>query len=292
MTVPSLGFGTAAIMGRVPRRRGAEALERAYAAGIRHFDTARSYGWGSAEGVVGAFLRWHPRAEIRLVTKCGILPVQRSPMLVLAKSLARTAIALAPGLRARVQRLASADAFQPTSTYDLDALAGSLRTSLDELGLAYIDDLLLHNFVPRKPGVEDVGEWFRSLRREGVIRRYGFSVYGDLMPGLDFLARCDLLADATIQVPVSDALLDLPREWRDVTFVAHSPFAFLKTQASADGKTQTLRDLILRLRDACRCESVVCAMYSPEHLQANVAAWRECGGGQRATGSLPTDRTG
>jgi predicted oxidoreductase len=291
MTVPSLGSGTAAIMGRVPRRRGAEALERANAAGVRHFDTARSYGWGSAEGVVGAFLRERPRAEIRLVTKCGILPVHHSPMLVLAKSLARTAIAMAPGLRARVQRMASADAFQPTSTYDLDALAGSLRASLDELGLGYIDDLLLHNFVPRKPGVEDVAEWFRSLRREGVIRKYGFSIYGDLLSGLDFLARRDLLADATIQVPVSDALLDLPHEWRDVTFVAHSPFVFLKAQAAADGKTRTLRDVLLRLRDACCCESVVCAMYSPEHLQANVTAWRECGKDQRTTDSLPTGRT-
>ena len=69
MTVPPLGFGTAAIMGRLSRRRGLAALERAHAAGIRHFDTARSYGWGEAERVVGIFLRSHAREVIRQVTK-------------------------------------------------------------------------------------------------------------------------------------------------------------------------------------------------------------------------------
>ena len=280
MSVPALGFGTAAILGRVSRRRGVEALERAYAAGVRHFDTARSYGWGSAEGVVGAFLQQYPRNEIRLVTKCGILPVRQSPLLDFAKSVARAAVAVAPGLRAHARRIASADAFQPTYTYDLDALSGSLRTSLEQLGLGYIDDFLLHNFQAGKPGVEDVVEWFKGLQRSGVIRRYGFSLHDDLLTGLDFLARRDLLADATIQVPVSEALFDLPGEWRDVRLVAHSPFSFLARQAASGGKFRTLHDLLLGLSDACRCESLVCSMYAPEHLAANVAAWRACVGGK------------
>jgi aryl-alcohol dehydrogenase-like predicted oxidoreductase len=282
MSVPALGFGTAAIMGRVSRRRGAEALERAYAAGVRHFDTARSYGWGSAEGVVGAFLRQQPRSEVRLVTKCGILPVRQSPMLDFAKSVARVAVALAPSLRAHARRIASADAFQPTHTYDLDALAGSLRTSLEQLGFAYIDDFLLHNFEAGKPGVEDVVEWFRGLQRSGVIRRYGFSLHDDLLAGLDFLARRDLLADATIQVPVSEALLNLPGEWRGVRFVAHSPFVFLARQAASDGKFRTLHDLFLGLSNACHCESMVCSMFAPEHLAANVASWQACVSGKKA----------
>lgn len=281
MTIPSLGFGTAAIMGRVSRRHGAEALERAYGAGIRHFDTARSYGWGSAEGVIGAFLRNHPRADIRLVTKCGILPVRQSPMLDLAKAVARTAIAVAPGLRSRVRRIASAGALQPTYTYDLDTLSASLRTSLDQLGLTYIDDLLLHNFDPGTPGLEDVVAWFRGLRRSDIIRRFGFSLHGDLLTGLEFLARRDLLADTTIQVPVSDALLDLPAEWRSVRFVAHSPFAFLARHAGSATKIRTLGDVLLKLGDSCRCDAVVCAMYNPDHLQANVASWQECAGAGR-----------
>jgi aryl-alcohol dehydrogenase-like predicted oxidoreductase len=276
MTVPSLGFGTAAIMGRVSHRRGAKALERAYIAGIRHFDTARSYGWGEAEGVVGAFLQRHRREEIRLVTKCGIVPVRHSPALGLAKSLARAATSLAPGLRERVRRVASGESFQPVRTYDIDALAASLRTSLEQLNVSYIDDLLLHNFVPERPGVKDIVAWFKHLQRSGTIRRFGFSIESDLRPGLEFLARHELLTDAIIQVPASESLLSLPQEWRNVTFIAHSPFAFLARQTESDGKTRTLGDLLLRLGDACCCECLVCAMYNPTHLAANVASWREC----------------
>src|SRR5882672_5203392 len=255
MTIPALGFGTAAIKGRVSHRQGADALERAYVAGVRHFDTARSYGWGAAEGVVGNFIRRHPRGDIRLVTKCGILPVDHSPLLSLSKSIARTIIALAPGLRSHVRRVASTETFRPTHTYDVDEMVKSLRTSLHELGLSYIDDLLLHNFGADKPGVEEIVEWFKVLQLSGVIRRFGFSVEGDLRAGLDFLARRDLLDGAIVQAPVSQTLLALPAEWRNVAFIAHSPFTFLSKQAANGEKSQAFRDLFLRLRDACRCEA-------------------------------------
>lgn len=272
--IPALGFGTAAIMGRISRRRGDEALERAHAAGIRHFDTARSYGWGEAESVVGDFLRRHVREEIRIVSKCGIVPVRPSPLLSMAKSAARWALSLAPGLKAQVARAAGAGNFQPTRTYDLDVLAGSLKTSLAELGLTYLDDLLLHNFVPDAPGVEEVGEWFRSVRHAGTIRRFGFSVEGDLREGLEFLARKDLLADSVVQVPVSDLLLHLPAEWRGVRFIAHSPFSFLRSQVETNGGVRTLSDLLQALDEACVCEALVCSMFGADHLSENVAAWK------------------
>jgi aryl-alcohol dehydrogenase-like predicted oxidoreductase len=276
MTVPALGFGTAPIMGRVSRRTGRAALERAHAAGIRHFDTARSYGWGEAEGVVGAVLGRHRREDIRIVTKCGILPVRRSPLLSLAKSTARWALALAPGLKAQVRRVASAESFQPARTYETDMLAGSLRTSLSELGVSYIDDLLLHNFSPDRPGIEEVGAWFREQQRAGTIRRFGFSVEGDLLQGLEFLASKDLLADSVVQVPVSDTLLALPAEWRSVRFIAHSPFTFMRRQAETGRPLDTLAGLLLALGEACRCDALVCSMFGADHLAANVASWKSC----------------
>ncbi|MEI7875784.1 MAG: aldo/keto reductase [Alphaproteobacteria bacterium] len=278
--IPPLGFGTAAIMGRISRRRGAQALERAHAAGIRHFDTARSYGWGEAESVVGDFLRRHVREEIRIVSKCGIVPVRPSPLLSMAKSAARWALSLAPGLKAQVARAAGAGNFQPTRTYDLDVLAGSLQTSLAELGVTYLDDLLLHNFVPDAPGVEEVGAWFKTLKRAGTIRRFGFSVEGDLRQGLAFLSAKDLLADSVVQVPVSDFLLDLPAEWRGVRFIAHSPFSFLRRQAETTRKTATLSDLLQALGGACTCDALVCSMFAADHLEANIATWRDCSLGE------------
>jgi aryl-alcohol dehydrogenase-like predicted oxidoreductase len=276
MTVPALGLGTAAIMGRVSRRAGTAALERAHAAGIRHFDTARSYGWGEAEGVVGAVLGRYRREDIRIVTKCGILPVRNSPFLDLAKSVARSILALAPGLKAQVRRVASSERFRPIHTYEIDVLAGSLRTSLSELGVSYVDDLLLHNFSPDRPGIEEVGGWFREQQRAGTIRRFGFSVEADLLQGLEFLASRDLLADAVVQVPVSDALLALPAEWRSVRFIAHSPFTFIRRQAETGGPLGTLAALLPALGEACRCDALVCSMFGADHLAANVASWKSC----------------
>lgn len=276
MTVPALGFGTAAIMGRVSRRAGTAALERALAAGIRHFDTARSYGWGEAEGVVGSVLGKHRREGIRIVTKCGILPVRASPLLGMAKSAARWALALAPGLEAQVRRVASSESFQPVHTYEIDVLAGSLQTSLRELGVSYVDDLLLHNFSPDRPGLEEVGSWLRELQRAGTIRRFGFSVEGDLLQGLDHLARKDLLADAVVQAPVSNTLLALPRDWRGIRFIAHSPFTFMHRQAETGGTLRTLTTLLPALGEACRCEALVCSMFGANHLAANVTAWKSC----------------
>lgn len=276
MTIPALGFGTAAIMGRVSRRAGTAALERALAAGVRHFDTARSYGWGEAERVVGNALRKHRREDLRIVTKCGILPVRNTPLLGLAKSVARSLLAFAPGLKAQVRRVASSESFQPVRTYEIESLAGSLKTSLDELGVSYIDDLLLHNFSPERPGLEEVGAWFRDLQRSETIRRFGFSVEGDLLQGLEHLARKDLLADAVVQVPVSDALLALPREWRGVRFIAHSPFGFMRRQNDLGGQLTSLKALLPALGEACRCEALVCSMFGADHLTDNVTAWKSC----------------
>jgi aryl-alcohol dehydrogenase-like predicted oxidoreductase len=271
MTVPSLGFGTAAIMGRISRRRGLAALERAHAAGIRHFDTARSYGWGEAERVVGAFLRGHAREDIRLVTKCGIVPVRRSAMLQAAKTMARLALSLAPGLRARGRQIATNTGFRPTYTADPEALAASLRTSLGELGVSYVDVLLLHNFSPGMARLEEVAAWFAGLKQSGVIRQHGFSVEGGLNEGLSFLARQNLLAGAVIQAPVSEAMLNLPEEWRDVPIIAHSPFEFLRAQS----RITSFADLLRAVGETCRCEALVCSMFSPDHLAANVEAWRK-----------------
>jgi aryl-alcohol dehydrogenase-like predicted oxidoreductase len=142
--------------------------------------------------------------------------------------------------------------------------------------VSYLDDFLLHNFVPEAPGIEEVGAWFSTLKQSGTIRRFGFSVEGDLHQGLAFLAAKDLLTEAVVQVPVSERLFDLPQEWRGVRFIAHSPFSFLRRHTERDGKISTLSDLLQALPEACRCDALVCSMFGADHLKANVAAWETC----------------
>jgi aryl-alcohol dehydrogenase-like predicted oxidoreductase len=266
MRVPQLGFGTAPILGRVSRRASLTALQAAYDAGVRHFDTARSYGWGEAEGLLGEFLKNKPREDIRIVTKCGIVPAKRSPVLQMAKTIARGVLKLAPGLRKAANRAASSSSFAPSYSADVAVLKESFATSLAELKTPYVDVLLLHNYQPGMTGLDEVGAWFKQLKAEGKIRRYGFSVEGDFGESLKDLQARGLLADAIVQTPMTDTLLALPPDWRDVTFIAHSAIKYLK---GGD-----LGGLLKRLGDSCKCEAVVCSMFTPSHLATNVAAWK------------------
>ena len=63
LTLAKLGFGTSQLMGRIGRRQSLRLMEVAFAAGIRHFDTAPLYGLGAAEAMVGKFAA-NKRADI------------------------------------------------------------------------------------------------------------------------------------------------------------------------------------------------------------------------------------
>ena len=272
MKVPLLGFGTASVLGSHGRGDSERAIRAALGAGIRHFDTARSYGWGEAEAVLGPLLKNIPREEIVLVSKCGFVPVRQSNALRFAKAAARRLIATFPGLRARVQRVASSQAVQPTRTYDLATLDRSVRDSLANLDTPYLDVLLLHNFEVGKPGLREVVAWMRALKAQGTIRDYGFSVEGDLIIGLDWLAGEGLLDGAVIQTPLVDALLDLPPRFAATDFIVHSPFRYLRHATRVP--SLTFADLLRDLSGTIRCRAVVCSMFSESHRAQNIAAAR------------------
>ncbi|MDB4990632.1 MAG: putative oxidoreductase, aryl-alcohol dehydrogenase like protein [Myxococcaceae bacterium] len=271
MTVPRIGFGTAPVLGRIGKKQSLRALHHAHNLGVRHFDTARSYGWGEAERVLGEFLKGHPRDSYTIVSKCGIVPVRRSPYMAAAKAVARRVVSLWPQSRALVTRVASTAHFQPTRTYDVEALRTSLHASLRELRTSYLDVLLLHNFDPQVPGFEQVLGLFIDLRAAGLIRRFGFSVEGDLHQGLAFLDRHDALTGSVVQAPVSRQLFELPERWRSVSFVTHSPFRYLHG-ADPDGAPLDLQQLLISLSAACRCEALVTSMFSRKHIEQNVRA--------------------
>src|ERR1700722_6729637 len=72
--VSQMVFGGAPIAGLyapVSEETAEQALEAAWAAGIRAFDTAPHYGVGLSERRIGTFLAGRPRAEFVLSTKVG-----------------------------------------------------------------------------------------------------------------------------------------------------------------------------------------------------------------------------
>ena len=94
----TLGFGCNMLLGPKSRREGLALLAAAFDAGIRHFDVARAYSSGDAEGLLGEFLVGR-RDSVTITTKFGLLP----PHGVLGrmhrvKAIVRKAMRLSPAL--------------------------------------------------------------------------------------------------------------------------------------------------------------------------------------------------
>jgi D-threo-aldose 1-dehydrogenase len=169
----SVGFGCAGLMREPSRRRRQAVLASALEHGITHFDVARMYGLGAAEGELGRFLAGR-RREVVIATKFGIEPTPSAGRLAALQGPARGLLARSPALRARVKRRASA--LDRRHSYDVATAQKSLETSLRELRTDYIDILLLHGPCASDPiDAEELGEFLEDRRRTGQIRAWGLA---------------------------------------------------------------------------------------------------------------------
>lgn len=269
MAKPALGFGTAPILGRIDRRSSLAALGWAYDRGVRHFDTARSYGWGDAEGLLGDFLRERGDSEAFVVTKCGILPPKKSNALGTLKTAAQKVVRQVPALRPLARRVGHSGAFALTYSYDLAKLASSVETSLRELKRP-IDVLLLHSYNASRPGIAEVADWMQRLVQSGDVRAFGFSIGDDLQAGITHLDAEGLLGSAWVQAPMSDDVLALASYWKTTPLMVHSPFSYLRS--SADRQSSGLAGIYRDLTAMGGCCAVVCSMFSRSHIDDNIEA--------------------
>jgi D-threo-aldose 1-dehydrogenase len=147
----NLGMGTGRLMGAATLRESLALLEAAFDAGIRHFDTAPSYGAGQSEGCLGNFLSRH-RNEVTITTKYGI-PAPRHPGLItVARGLVRPLLTRIPGFKARLQKVQRAVLTgRHARLYSVEAARETLDDSLRALKVDRVDLWLLH-----EPGVEDL----------------------------------------------------------------------------------------------------------------------------------------
>jgi D-threo-aldose 1-dehydrogenase len=128
MHVSQLGFGGAPLgnlFTALSEVDAADAVERAFASGIRLFDTAPLYGHGLSEHRIGAVLRHHKREAFALATKVGRL-LRANP-------------AADGGLYRNILPFAA------TYDYSYDGVLRSVEDSLQRLGLARIDIVHIHD---------------------------------------------------------------------------------------------------------------------------------------------------
>ena len=172
--ITRVGFGCGRLVGGVSFRESAALIEAARRAGIKHFDTAPSYGLGLAEDVLGKVLAgdW---PNLSVTTKIGIgRPLSPSSMAHakrFLKPIASRFPFLMRAMTGAVSATSGKDLFSPRE------IADSFERSLAFLKTDRVDMLLLHE--PKADTVTpDLENAMMSLVQSRVIGAYGASTDG------------------------------------------------------------------------------------------------------------------
>ena len=171
VTVTRLGLGGASIGGLfdpVTDDDAAATVDRAWALGIRYFDTAPLYGYGKSERRMGMALGGRPRGSFTLSTKVGrlIRPVDQIP--------ADADVDRQEFDGRRDAFYAATGAFRPVFDYSGDGVRRSIEDSLVRLGLDRVDIALIHDPDAHWPAA--IGEAYPALHRlreQGTVGAIG-----------------------------------------------------------------------------------------------------------------------
>ncbi|WP_406335026.1 aldo/keto reductase [Streptomyces sp. NBC_00203] len=161
--VSELSFGAAGIgnlFTAVSDEQAYEAVEAAWAGGMRYFDTAPHYGIGLSERRLGAALRERPRAEYTVSTKVG--------------RLLEPTDAGGDDLDGLVDGFAVPATHRRVWDFSADGVRRGLDASLERLGLDHVDVVYLHD--PDDHAEQAFREGYpalEKLRSEGVIGAIG-----------------------------------------------------------------------------------------------------------------------
>jgi D-threo-aldose 1-dehydrogenase len=171
VTSTRVGFGCAGLMREPSARKRQRLLAEAFDQGITHFDVARMYGLGAAEGELGRFAQ-RRREDIVIATKFGIEAAAAPGRLARLQSPARRLLTRSPALREYVKR--HSGTFHQAHRYDVPAARASLQTSLRELGTDYVDVLFLHDPLPTDSvDLPEICGYLEEARHAGLLRAWG-----------------------------------------------------------------------------------------------------------------------
>ena len=178
LSLTSVGFGGAQI-GNLYRptseHDAAGAIEAAWDAGIRYFDTAPHYGLGLSEKRLGSVLAAHPRDDYVLSTKVG----RRLEPRAAQGALDDEGFAV-PADRRRVW------------DFSRDGILRSIEESLARLGTDRIDILYLHDCDGHaERALTESADTLCELRDQGVIRAWGAGLNQAPLTA-EFIRRCDV----------------------------------------------------------------------------------------------------
>jgi D-threo-aldose 1-dehydrogenase len=263
VTVTPLGLGCAPL-GNLYRAISDETatatVERAWAEGIRYFDTAPHYGLGLSERRLGAALAQYPRDEYVLSTKVGRI-LEPDP--------------------SGASRLDD-QAFEVPATckrrwdFSRDGVLRSLEDSLERLGLDRVDIAFVHDPDDHfEEAVLGALPALAELRRQGVLKAIGVGM--NQTPMLtEFIRKCDIdvimMAGryTLLDQPALDELLPLCQE-RGVSVLAAGVFNGGILATATPGTKYDYSDAPAELIAKAERIAAVCARHGVEMPEAALA---------------------
>jgi aryl-alcohol dehydrogenase-like predicted oxidoreductase len=178
LRAPQLGFGCSALLGRSGRTESLRALAAAWDEGIRFFDTARAYGYGESERLLGEFLQGR-RGRAIVSTKFGILAAPQSSWKHAARAVARKILALAPSAHSMLHRGAASQFI--SHQFTIPVLKQSIEESLRRLRTDCVDILFLHAAPASVLSHDALLEAMSRLVEAGKVRIAGLSAEPDVV---------------------------------------------------------------------------------------------------------------
>jgi aryl-alcohol dehydrogenase-like predicted oxidoreductase len=244
-------------------------MQEAFDLGVTTFDTARSYGYGESEQILGDFVLGK-RDKVAIFSKAGIRSLRPNAAMVVAKSLARRVFSFVPSLRTSLRSTLGQQHrggfFEPAD------LRASVLESLRALRIERLDLLFLHDVHGHVAQRDDVFEELGRLIAEGKIG--GSGVSGAAADLARFAHRREEIVawqyaaarsaqqnfPANFPPSASPGRLRLGnRVFTDATEVVGD--------SSSSGASRVCAPLTAGV-----CDAVVASMYSLDHVRANVDA--------------------
>lgn len=263
----ALGFGCASILGAKDRKTSIRAIEIALDLGINHFDVARSYGFGEAEGLVGKVLKSR-RDKVVIASKFGIVPNWKANLFNPLKP----AIRMIRSFGKEPQRIGNKSNGGSSNLFlnrilplKNVTMIKSLEKSLDELNTDYLDYLFIHETLNNIEHIDEIRDTAELLKNQGKIRGFGIaymnsqrhlhSSYIDMLDVRQFDVPNDLKDYAEIKSTRGNS----PN-------VLFSPF-----NVNDNRQFISPKDKVKTLLGDFPKSVILCSMFNPEHLIENVS---------------------
>lgn len=177
ITTSALGFGCTKLTDHYSRKEALYCLETCLDSGITHFDTARMYGFGESEIILGDFLKnlKNKRDKVTITTKIGIDPLALPTHSQFMMKLAKDIVNRLPAVKKMISKRTDVFVHRPSLTADI--AKKHLAESLTKLKTDYIDILLLHEFDVATANKEELISFFKEKINAGVVRHVGLGSF-------------------------------------------------------------------------------------------------------------------